>query len=229
MSPTLQVLVDIPVESTAVGDEVRVQQALAVPDDPAPSAGSHLWGFAGAVPVGDLPATLTVGPHPRGHRLWYRASSWEEGHRVSNWTAPASILLEAIAFLESLVATLGQGRNPRLYWTPGGLAEGVKVRWSVQPIGVSPALDSTNHIEASVGTFDPGTTLPTGDSIVFEVEAWDDFEAGEVAGELGATLSRSLSRPIGDAPGGDLCRLVLTDDLELIYSGDLCVVITAGD
>lgn len=226
-------VVGIPVTANAVGDEVRVRIATVTPGSPAPGDSSPLWTVIGAISNGELPGVLLTPPRPPGTRVWYQAASFDAGFRVSNWSAAADINVPWLPGLLSATLTPRFGSDPSvLVWAQNLAAGGIRIRWSVDPIGAPASLSNSEDVDATDESFDVPGVVPIGSQLNVELEPWSEFDAGAVAGDPGPRILLEEPRTgavfaDGDDAAGDLaCRVYMDEDLELYVMDDIdyCLV-----
>lgn len=87
----MSVIVQIPVEANAVGECVRVRMATTLDCVNPPDERSRLWRIVQDVPNEDLPTDVFTPPRPLGTCVWYAGAAYENGVRVSAYSAPQVI------------------------------------------------------------------------------------------------------------------------------------------
>jgi hypothetical protein len=212
----------IPVTASA-GEEVRVQVALVSPDTAAPAVGSRLWQIVAIVPVGALPTTVHTQPFPTPTRAWVRAAGWQDGARVTNYTDPVSVDLEAEPLLEAVTLTVDEGGG-LVQWVPGGITEEVRIRWAVGPgDGEELALGAPVDVPAKPGAFAIPARPAMRDRVTVELQPLSD--GGATAGQA---WIRSEVRPEDFGTVLAPRHWLFFNDASPVRANDFSIVLESG-
>lgn len=121
-------------------------------------------------------------------------------------------------------------------WTAHEDSAGVRLRWAVHAPDDAPVFNDSVDLDATLGEYviEIADPVPLGHAVTVELTPWEEFAAGSVGGESGATISRVVYRggssavsPSVDDPALDMaCRVLFNDDGELLFDDEHCLLLT---
>ncbi|MFP3947147.1 MAG: glycine-rich domain-containing protein [Longimicrobiales bacterium] len=207
------------------GYRVRVEYAVTGPSDPEPDEDSSDWTLAGFL---DAPGCLYTGTLQNGGRLWKRVRAEARDYQPSDWgTTTSETLTETPDFLSVSLSISSSGRAT-LEWSANPYTGGVRIRALRHDADASagdldPDLPLLTDADASAGSYEIQLSISREQYITIDLEAWETFSGGSVGGDQGRRRRISRQRPAlsAEAQAGALDRLVLTNDLNLVFDNDL--------
>jgi hypothetical protein len=161
----------------------RVEYAVSSTEPP-PNSGE--WRF-----VAELqdPGTAVTAPVSSGSRVWIRARGQAPGFRHSTWTSGGFVDAGDLARFRNVTL-----EGDTVSWTGNAQLAGVRVRWDIHDPDTLADFQSSEDLAAGAGSWTLPGTLPVGQRLTVQVQAWDDFYAGAVAGTQGQAVELSRVR-----------------------------------